>query len=73
MIHRPSILVVPASAISEDKMCDTTISSSAAKPRFGSTAVSTPPKEASLLGWFGSVKFMAAVAGVFAGIWILFP
>ena len=54
-------------------MCDTTISSSAAKPRFGSTAVSTPPKEASLLGWFGSVKFMAAVAGVFAGIWILFP
>lgn len=52
-----------------------TIASSASMvvPKPESTVAPVPSKEASLLGWFSSIKFLAAVAGVFAGIWALFP
>lgn len=47
----------------------TAVVESTSEPSSGTRA----KQEASLFGWFGSIKYMAAIAGVFAGIWALFP
>ncbi|PND38478.1 hypothetical protein C1O66_13745 [Paucibacter aquatile] len=47
--------------------------SSAAEHKAERATASVPSREASLLGAFSSIKFLAGVAGVLAGIWALFP
>ena len=67
----PTLTLHICGDIKEDVMSETISGTEEAKP--GSAAASVPSKEVSLLGWFSSIKFLAAVAGVFAGIWALFP